>query len=262
MRLNSKQFQNLHINTNEGIPFVVHQTWKTESIPEENIKWVESWEYYNPDYLIVLWDDDSILNFIHLNYPQYIDLCYRFQRSVELADLFRYIVIYHFGGVYADLDVECLQSITPLLINQHNLFCCVEKFTKNITEKEYYKLVRQEQLCQWFFGAPKGSFVLKDLCDLINLKYPKKSNKDYTSTIYNTLESTGPGVFSDVILQEKKNKGNITIFPQYYFAIGACFTDGFNDDYPDWVEYVSENAVKEKLMYVRHHFQGSWKHID
>ena len=39
----------------------------------------------------------------------------KFRTGVEKSDILRYLLLYHYGGVYADLDVECLRPFEPLL---------------------------------------------------------------------------------------------------------------------------------------------------
>lgn len=39
----------------------------------------------------------------------------KFRSGIEKSDILRYLLLYHYGGVYADLDVECLRPFEPLL---------------------------------------------------------------------------------------------------------------------------------------------------
>ena len=39
----------------------------------------------------------------------------KYRTGVEKSDILRYLLLFHYGGVYADLDVECLRPFEPLL---------------------------------------------------------------------------------------------------------------------------------------------------
>lgn len=52
------------------------------------------------------------------HFPQYIALYDSFPAEIYRADMIRYLFLYLYGGIYADLDFECLRSFDPLL-EQH-----------------------------------------------------------------------------------------------------------------------------------------------
>ncbi|NAY93090.1 hypothetical protein GTQ34_14310 [Muricauda sp. JGD-17] len=236
---------------------IVHQTWKTSVVPDNYKGWVDSWEKHNPHFHHVLWEDKVIIEFINTEYPEYLDLLGRLRRPVELADFFRYLVVYHFGGIYADLDTECLQPIDPILETNDDFFCCVEKCCPDEQTMKALRLVRPLQLCQWFFGGVKGCVLLKSLCDRISTNYPP--NRVASWGLEETLQHTGPGVFTDMVLKAKEEKQNVTVYPQYFFANGSCGTTGFEDDYPSLVASIPQSIHKQHLVFIHHHFSGSWK---
>ena len=91
---------------------IIHQTWKTKDIPHQFLEYYESWSKLNPDYKHILWDDRDCYGFIQKYYSEFLDTYNRLSRPVERADLFRYLVVYHYGGVYADIDCECIKPIS------------------------------------------------------------------------------------------------------------------------------------------------------
>ena len=50
--------------------------------------------------------DKDLLEFVKANYPEYLDL-YQSLKGVYMADMARVLVIYHYGGIYMDLDFYC-----------------------------------------------------------------------------------------------------------------------------------------------------------
>lgn len=84
---------------------------------------INSWSIMNPKWLHVMWFDADIEVFMLRFFPQFIT-AYRSLSGVQRADMFRYLVVYQFGGVYTDLDVICFQSI----INMRKLSATPQTF--------------------------------------------------------------------------------------------------------------------------------------
>ena len=97
------------------IPAVIHQTWKTLKIPQWAQKWHRSWKKYNPTYIHVLWSDKDNFSFIKTYYPQFLSLYKQFPVKIQKVDFVRYLLLYHYGGIYADLDFECFKPLDVFL---------------------------------------------------------------------------------------------------------------------------------------------------
>lgn len=68
------------------------------------------WEYR-------FWTDDLLLDFVTEHYAQFLPVFISYQRPVMRADAARYLLLHHYGGVYADIDVECVQNHDRFLEN-------------------------------------------------------------------------------------------------------------------------------------------------
>ena len=64
----------------------------------------------------MLWTDASSREFIAEHYSWFLDTFDDYTYPIQRADAIRYFVLYHFGGVYIDLDIGCLRPVDPLLI--------------------------------------------------------------------------------------------------------------------------------------------------
>ena len=108
--------------------------------------------------------------------------------KVMKADLWRYCVIYHNGGIYADTDTIC--KVNPEIFIKNNLFVCSpERDTK------YF--------CQWVFAAPCKSPILKKIIDL---SVERILNIDCIKGEHIVHYLTGPSVFTEaIILYLKEN---------------------------------------------------------
>lgn len=94
------------------IPKTIHYCWfgrgKKPKLAE---KCIASWKKYCPEFEIVEWNED---NYDVYSTP-YTRYCYENKKWAFLSDYVRLDVLYQYGGVYFDTDVEVINSIDPLL---------------------------------------------------------------------------------------------------------------------------------------------------
>ncbi|KIY67946.1 glycosyltransferase family 32 protein [Cylindrobasidium torrendii FP15055 ss-10] len=100
----------------ERIPRILHQTWRTETLPEKWQGISDECRELMPDYEYMLWTDASSRDFIAEHYPWFLDTFNDYTYPIERADAIRYFVLHHYGGVYLDLDIGCRRPLDPLLI--------------------------------------------------------------------------------------------------------------------------------------------------
>ena len=99
------------------IPKIIHQSWKTENIPDNSIQLVESWKKYNPDWEYKFWTDEDNRKFIAENYNWFLPTYDAYNTGIKKANATRYFIMHFYGGVYADLDFECLKPLDPYLLD-------------------------------------------------------------------------------------------------------------------------------------------------
>lgn len=97
------------------IPKIIHQTYKTDKVPE---RWNEthvSVMQKNPDYTYMFWTDEKARRFISDEYSWFLNTYDNYPYPIMRADALRYFILSHYGGVYIDLDNGCDFSLDPLL---------------------------------------------------------------------------------------------------------------------------------------------------
>lgn len=98
-------------STRMVVPSIIHQTWKTEVIPE---KWVAARQAcmdLHPDYEFRLWTDETARELIATELPELLHTYDSYIYGIERADAIRYAILYLYGGFYIDLDIECRQPL-------------------------------------------------------------------------------------------------------------------------------------------------------
>ncbi|ALG75603.1 hypothetical protein VY88_28910 [Azospirillum thiophilum] len=97
------------------IPRLIHQTWKTRDVPPEFLALQRSWTGRNPGFAYRFWTDEDIGRFVAEEHPALLPVFQGYADPIARIDLARYLILRRFGGVYADLDLECLRPVDGLL---------------------------------------------------------------------------------------------------------------------------------------------------
>jgi mannosyltransferase OCH1-like enzyme len=99
-----------------SFPRRIFQTWKSKTIIPQNMAyWQSTWLEYNPKYIYDFWDDADNRAFIAEHYAWFLPQYDAYNQTIKRVDAIRYFYLYHYGGIYADMDFECLRSFEDLL---------------------------------------------------------------------------------------------------------------------------------------------------
>lgn len=113
------------------IPKIIWQTHKTEFPPNESLDLIKSWLLKNTEYQWHYMDDNRCQQFIEDHFSQeFVDMYNSLPYGVMKSDAWRIAIIYVYGGVYADLDTECIVPI-DLWANNKELIVSYEPPTQD-----------------------------------------------------------------------------------------------------------------------------------
>lgn len=104
------------------IPRIIHQSWKTDNIPEHWRELQKSWRIFHPAHDYHFWTDDDNRAFVLRHHPEHRDLYDGYALDIHRAEFARYLILRHFGGVYVDMDFEALRPIDDLIAGAELLF--------------------------------------------------------------------------------------------------------------------------------------------
>lgn len=94
------------------IPKIIHYCWfGRKPIPKSALKCISSWRKFFPDYEIKEWNED---NFDVHSIP-YIHEAYECGKYAFVSDYARFWVLYHYGGIYFDTDVEVIRPMNDII---------------------------------------------------------------------------------------------------------------------------------------------------
>ena len=141
------------------IPKIIHYCWFGGNPEPESVKkCISSWKTFLPDYKIIRWDESNYD--VHKN--QYMSDAYKEKKWAFVSDYCRLDVVYQFGGIYMDTDVEAIKSWDSLL--EEEMFCGFE-----IRDPKGYKknqIIEQSVAFGLGFGCKKNHPILKQMLNL------------------------------------------------------------------------------------------------
>jgi mannosyltransferase OCH1-like enzyme len=157
----------------------------------------KTWLNYHKNWSAKLWDKPDMDKFVKKHFPQYFDKWDSLNKKIKKVDMFRYMVLHVEGGLYSDLDMECLINYDNLLEEHKNydiIFYC------HGTEKQ--------EICN------NGIMISKPNNGLwIEMIEHGLKNKDK-----DVLSCTGPPVLGKKAFKNSK-KYNIKMLDHYYDKI-------------------------------------------
>ena len=104
------------------IPKVIHYCWFGRNpLPPLAIKCIDSWKKYLPDYEIKEWNEDNF----DVNIIPYTAQAYQAKKYAFVSDYARFWILYKYGGIYFDTDVEVIKPIDDIVCN--GAFMGIEK---------------------------------------------------------------------------------------------------------------------------------------
>lgn len=114
------------LNPRKTFPVLeVSPTWKTDKIPKiihqtapaDESKWhpvwfecQKTWKEKFPDFEYRMWTDEDMDEFIKTKYEWFWPTFKGYDHKIKRIDAARYFILYEYGGIYADMDYECLDN--------------------------------------------------------------------------------------------------------------------------------------------------------
>ena len=235
------------------IPRKIFQTFEQKSFEPEFQKIVDYWKTENPDFKYCLYDDNEREEFIKNNFPAEVYGTYmRIIPQAFKADLWRYCVLYTYGGFYADIDTACLGGLERF-INSDTEF--VAPIDLNLGDLEFHNIFNA------FIGSIPNHPILKKCIDRIVLSVKKQEMPSE-----NIMNFSGPGRLGIAVNQylNRPDKETMVNFEGRYSKVDLIkFEHG-----PEYVRDLEGNKILQnkngnpsmKLLYnqeckkIKNHF--------
>ena len=189
----------------------IHQTWMGTKVSYKVSSWIKSWLVYHPDYEYYLWTDESARQLIQERYPKFLHTYDNYYANIQRADSLRYIILYEFGGIYADLDMESLKSLEPIM-RKYSCFLAQEPYEHPMLQGNFKHLAINA-----FMACSKGHPFMKLAVDSLELY----------SHMWMVVDSGGPHFLTSMLktynrlyeLDPTDEKGVYLAPPEYFTPV-------------------------------------------
>ena len=203
------------------IPKKIHYCWfGGNPLPKSAVKCIKSWKKYCPDYDIIEWNETNF----DLNCNEYCRTMVKQKKWAFLTDYIRLKVVYEYGGIYLDTDVEIIKPIDRLR-----------------TKSAYMGIENTGRIATGLgFAAEAGNKLIKE-----NMEYYENltSFTELKSCPFITTEILKKHGFSEMHLSEIQEIEGMRIYPEEFFCPKNERTG---------LTQITDNT------YSIHHFDASW----
>lgn len=144
---------------------VLHYCWFGRNAKSDIIKkCIESWRKYCHDYEIVEWNEDNF----DVNCCDYVREAYQTKKWAFVSDYCRFWVLYNYGGIYLDTDVEIIKPIDDLpdnFLGFENGTTCNSGLIRGALQKDKICQLMLESYHNDRFIKENGELNVKTVCE-------------------------------------------------------------------------------------------------
>jgi mannosyltransferase OCH1-like enzyme len=221
--------ENASVEEEYKIPKLIHLIWVGSPFPKKYQKFLESWRSFHPDWTIRLWTDAEVEDF-HMENKQAFDEA---SNKGQKSDIWRYEILYRYGGLYVDTDFQCLQSFDDLHKSCEFYAGCIG--------------LDQPWVINALIGAKPNHPLMRACIDRLELF--SKNPYDFEKI----MDETGPYYLTRILLDLglEMPLGSVVVFPPVFFY-------PFPGAYRDRLDKNIMNFVKPESMAV-HYWNCSWQ---
>lgn len=191
------------------IPKIIHYCWFGDNpLPELALRCINSWKRYFPDYEIREWNETNF----DIKSCNYCIEAYKAKKWAFVSDYARFKILYEYGGLYFDTDVEIIKSMDDI-VHIGSFMGCEKTSVKKTTIAPglglaatpgfgLYKIILDDYEKSHFIidNGQLNYFTVVDRITNILKKYGFKETDEFQE------------------IKDKSNKWKITIYPSEYFC--------------------------------------------
>lgn len=215
------------------IPKVIHYCWfGRKPLPELAQKCIASWRKFLPDYKIKEWNENNF----DVNIIPYTAEAYKARKYAFVSDYARFWILYKYGGLYFDTDVEVIRRMDDIITRGPFMGC----------ENEVFEELTPQMLGVnpgLGLGVNPGLNLYKDILDYyggMHYLFPKGIYSNETVVTITTKLLCERGLRT---IRETQEIEGVWIYPKEYFC---------PKDYSTGVLTITQKTVSV------HHYDASW----
>lgn len=163
---------------NSMIPKIIHCVWLSgDEKPQIILDCLKSWHQVMPDYEIKEWGMPAVLNIK----SDFLHGAIASKKWAFATDFLRVWILYHYGGIYLDLDVYVYQKFDKFLT--HSAFSGIEFWPKLFYKTLRSKHIKGIGVDAAILGSVAGHPWIKDILSFYDNKEFVNDHKFYMDII-------------------------------------------------------------------------------
>ena len=222
------------------IPKVIHYCWfGGKPLPKSAVKCIASWRKFLPDYEIKEWNESNF----DVNCTQYTSEAYAAHKYAYVSDYARFWVLYRYGGLYFDVDVEVIKPLDDIIARGPFMGCesaCTGELDGSANSG----------LCLGV--APGLGLGVNPKVDLIKALLDKYEHMSYLKELqvdkYEEIKTVVTYTSELLVERGLKNVGTIQCIDGIYI---------YPKEYFNPLEHINQLHVTENTRTI-HWYNGSW----
>lgn len=183
------------------IPKVIHYCWfGGNPLPKSAQKCIRSWKKYFPDYEIKEWNEQNF----DVNSIRYTQEAYERKKYAFVSDYARFFILYQYGGLYFDTDVEVIKPMEDLIAK--GAFMGIEKDADKVGVAAGLGL-----------AAEPNMTIYKEIIDHYNqVPFVDEKGEQIPGTV--VKHTTDLLITHGLVLKDEiQHVANVWIYPNEYF---------------------------------------------
>tara|TARA_B100000795_G_scaffold265478_1_gene247360 strand:+ start:914 stop:1693 length:780 start_codon:yes stop_codon:yes gene_type:complete len=218
------------------IPRQIHQIWWQgfDKVPTKYIPYLETWEsnHPSPKWEIKYWNKVSFEENILTKYPEYLDIYQNLPLMIQKIDFAKYLILYHLGGIYVDVDTISEKAL-DLFLDKYKNPIILTKF--KVFEELPIFVINNGII----MSVPKHP-LLKKIIKHIDYK-----KEFYHPNDWYVMKSTGPYYFTKIIMEYLNNQQDTQVMIVPNDVLESCTLSDYQQ-------------CKSKGTYITHDHNCSW----
>jgi mannosyltransferase OCH1-like enzyme len=185
-----------------AIPKLIHQTHRTADLHPEIQAITDDLRARNPSWEYRFYDDRDCARYIEQKAPALLDIFLSIPPNFGAvkSDLFRYIVMYHEGGIYLDCKSTCTVPLEQLAAKAGAFllshWCSKERF---LPGHDLGGLYPRGEFINWCLAATPGHPYLREVIRQVSGNFNCYSPKVYIPGQNGVLRLSGPTAYTFAI---------------------------------------------------------------
>ena len=187
------------------IPKIIHQTYKNYDLPEIYKMCQTEIKNLHSDFQYCFYTDNDMDNLIKNEFSKYYEKFNELPRTIMKIDMFRYFLMYKYGGLYVDMDYLMLKQFN--MLNEKVVLPCNREDENN------------EPIClgNCIFASQPNHQFWKSLIDTLFTIDRTKLEYNIDKNIDGNILGTGPMFVFEMWRKYKKINQDICITKKNLF---------------------------------------------